>query len=524
MSHGVRICRARLHAVTSPVTALLDRAAASRSSSPALVFAGRTLSYGQLRQDVDRLAGALAAAGVGPGDRVGIVLPNCPQHVVTFFAVLRVGAVAVLVNPLAGEDELREELADAGAVVCLDRVLPTVEAVRKDLSLRLVVVTSLVDYYPLGARLRLRMPTPSARRELSELTAPATPAEDVVRFPAALKASPAAQAAVGPATVAVVVRTAGTTGPAHAVELSHANLAANATQLRALLVGAGQLSTLCALPLFHVFGLSLGLLLTVDLGGKVVLLPRFEPSVVFGAVEAQKPSFFPGVPPMFQSLLSAPDVTRRDLRSIRTCISVGMRLSAETVERFERVTGARMLEAYGSTETGVTHCNPPNGRRLGTVGPTLLDTEARIVDLKNEARDAVAGERGELFVRGPQVGTTDWFATGDVASVDDDGYYALFGRKEDAFVTGLTRIYPTEIEELIGALPGIADVCVVGTRKARKVVLAAYVVRYPDADIDADGIRAALAEKLPPARVPATIELRDTLPRSVLGHPLRGEL
>ena len=523
MSHGVRISRATLHAVTSPVTALLDHAATRRPNSAALAFAGRTLSYKQLRHDVDRLAGALAAAGVGPGDQVGVVLPNCPQHVVAFFAVLRLGGVAVLVNPLAGEDELREQLADAAAVVCLDRVLPALEAVRGNLSLRLVVVTSLVDYYPRVARLRLRLPTPSSRRQFDELTA-AVSAADVVQFPAALKAAPAGQASVDPADAAVVVRTAGTTGPPRPVELSHDNLASNATQLGALLAGAGVTSTLCVLPLFHVFGLSLGLLVTINLGGKVVLLPRFEPSLVFAAVEADKPSLFPGVPPMFQSLLSAPDVARRDLRSIRTCISVGMRMSAETVERIERVTGARMLEAYGSTETGVTHCNPLNGRRIGTVGPPLLDTEARVIDVKIAERDAEPGERGELSVRGPQVGTEGWFDTGDLGAVDDAGYYTVIGRKEDAFVTGLSRIYPTELEELIGALPGVADVCVVGTRQARKVVLAAYVVRYPDADVDVDMIREQLAEKLPPARVPTTIELRDTLPRSVLGHPLRREL
>ena len=523
MSHGVRICRARLHAVTSPVTALLDHAATRRPNSPALAFAGRTLSYGQLRHDVDRLAGALAAAGVGPGDQVGIVLPNCPQHVVAFFAILRLGGVAVLVNPLAGEDELREQLADAAAVVCLDRMLPALEAVRGDLSLRLVVVTSLIDYYPRFARLRLRLPTPAARRQLGELTA-AVAAADVVRFQAALKATPADQAAVNPADAAVVVRTAGTTGPPRPVALSHDNLATNATQLGALLAGTGVTSTLCVLPLFHVFGLSLGLLVTINLGGKVVLLPRFEPSLVFTAVESDKPSLFPGVPPMFQSLLSAPDVARRDLRSVRTCLSIGMRMSADTVERIERVTGARMLEAYGSTETGVTHCNPPDSRRLGSVGPPLLDTEARVIDVKNAERDAVPGERGELSVRGPQVCTEGWLETGDLASVDDAGYYTVIGRKEDAFVTGLSRIYPTELEELIGALPGVADVCVVGTRQARKVVLAAYVVGYPDADIDADMIREQLAEKLPPARVPTTIEIHDTLPRSVLGHPLRREL
>lgn len=495
------------------MSALLDESAAVRPGSPALAFAGRRLTYAQLKRDVDRLAGAFAEAGVEPGDRVGIVLSNCPQLVVSFFAALRLGAVAVLVNPLATEDAMRDGLEGATAVVCLDQAMKTLDAVRAQLPLQLVIVTSLVDYFPQTSRLRLRLPMASARRESTDPTAELVMGPDVVRFAAAIKsAPPAAQAAVGDSDPAVVVWTAGTTGEPHAVELTHANLAANARQLGGLLAGSSSASTLAVLPLFHLFGLQLGLLTTMGMGGKVVLLPRFEPALVFAEVESEKPTLFPGVPPMFQSLLSTPDVTRRDLRSIRTCISVGMRLSAETVERFERVSGARMLEAYGSTETGITHCNPPNGRRIGTVGPPLSDTEARL------------GERGELSVQGPQVASDDWFATGDLASVDDDGYYTVYGRMPDASVAGLARANPIELEQIIGALSGVADVCVVSAKRGRKVVMTAYVVRYPDADIDADAIREQLAEKLPASQMPADIELRETLPRSVLGHPLRGEL
>jgi long-chain acyl-CoA synthetase len=525
VSQSVRIGRATLLAVTSPVAALLDDAVAARPGAPALAFAGRRLSYAQLCHDVDRFAGALAAAGLKPGDRVGVLLPNCPQQVIAFFATVRLGGTAVLVNPLATEETMREQLAGVVAVVCLDQVMSTLDAVRAQLPVQRVFVTALVDYYPWTMRLRLRLPTPSARRRSGDRTTHLVMAPDVVRFAAALKAAqPAPQADVDPADVAIVGWTAGTTEEPRAVELSHANLAANAMQLRELLGGQGVPSTLAALPLFHVFGLSLGLLTTIAMGGKVVLLPRFDPGLVFSSVEAEKPSLFPGVPPMFQSLLSAPDVTRRDLRSIRTCICVGMRLSTETVERFERVSGARMLEAYGSTETGITHCNSPNGRRLGSVGPPLPDTEARILDLKDPEGVAGPGERGELSVRGPQVAESDWFATGDLASVDDRGYYTVFGRKVDAFVAGLARVYPNELEDLIRALPGVADVCVVGARRGRKVEMSAYVVRYPDADIDGDVIREQLAKKLPAARVPTTIEMCETLPRSVLGHPLRREL
>ena len=506
--------RARLLAVTSsPVTALLDGSAAATPGSPALAFAGRRLTYAQLERDVDRLAGAFAAAGVGRGDRVGIVLPNCPQHAIAFFAALRLGAVALLVNPLATEDAMRDQLEGAVAVVCLDQAMTTLDAVRAQLPLQKVIVTSLVDYYPQTSRLRLRLPMASARRRSTDPTADLVMGPDVVRFAAAVRsAPPAAQVDVAGSDPAVVVWTAGTTDEPRAVVLTHANLAANAEQLRVLLAGSRTGSTLAVLPLFHLFGLQLGLLTTIGMGGKVVLLPRFEPALVFAEVEAEKPSLFPGVPPMFQSLLAAPDVSRRDLRSIRTCLSIGMRLSAETLERFERVSGARMLEAYGSTETGITHCNPPNGRRIGTVGPPLADTEAQL------------DERGELSVRGPQVAADDWFETGDLASVADDNYYTVFGRAAEVFVTGLARANPLELEEAIGALSGVADVCVVGKKRGRKVEITAYVVRYPDADIDVEVLREQLREKLPPSKMPTAIELRETLPRSVLGHPLRGEL
>src|SRR3954451_6086533 len=353
-----------------PLPRLLDDAAEAFPGNAAITAAGTTFTYRRLRELVDRFAGGLASLGVAPGGRVALVLPNCPQHVIAFFAVLRLGATVVQCNPLSTQTELAGQLTDCSpaVVVCLDRTLETVERVRSAVGLQHVVVTSLADYLPSAQRLRLRLPLPSARADRARLVAGNAPTESAAQFRAlAEHKHPAAQAPLEPATsVAVLQYTGGTTGSSKAAKLSHRNLVANAYQMRLWMPEAtsGREVTLAVLPLFHVYGLTLCLLMTALLAGRLVLLPRFDLDVVFDAIDDEHPTLLPGVPPIYQALLDAPRLRRTDLRSVRACVSGAMKLPVDVQERFERVTGGRLVEGYGTTEASpATHCTPLSGPR-----------------------------------------------------------------------------------------------------------------------------------------------------------------
>ncbi|HET6816969.1 MAG TPA: AMP-binding protein [Mycobacteriales bacterium] len=527
-----------------PLTRLLDDAAASFPAGVAITASGAIFTYRRLRELVDRFAGGLASLGVSPGDRVALVLPNCPQHVIAFFAVLRLGATVVQCNPLSTEAELRDQLTDSApaVVVCLDRALETVEHLRDAVGVRHVVVTSLADFLPTGQRMRLRLPLPSARAARARLVADVGTPKDVAQFRtlAGSKERPP-QAQVDPATaVAVLQYTGGTTGTSKAAKLSHANLVANAYQMRLWLPEAtsGRETTLAVLPLFHVYGLTLCLLVTVLLAGRLVLLPRFDLDLVFDAIDEDRPTLFPGVPPIYQALLDAPRLRRTDLHSIRACISGAMKLPVDVQERFERVTGGRLLEGYGTTETSpATHCQPLSGpRRPGTVGLPLPGTDARIVDPDDATQEMPVGQPGELAVRGPQVFLGYWSAdageqplfddgwllTGDIATMDEAGFFSIVDRKKDLVIAGGFNIYPAEVEAVIRSLDAVADCCVIGLPdRYRGETVKAFVVPRSGAELREAQVIEHCAARLSAYKVPKLVELRDDLPRSVMGKALR---
>jgi long-chain acyl-CoA synthetase len=512
-----------------PLTRLLDDAAAAFPSAVAISYAGRTLTYRELVREVDRFAGSLADLGIGRGDRVMVVLPNCPQHVVTTFAALRVGAVAVPCNPQATAAELAQQVAlvAPAVVVALDRAVATVLEAAPELPRERLVVTSLLDYYPASRRLQLASPLPKARRRRRRLTAEVPKGtRDFGRLVA--RGRPARQVELDPLRDAAVLQfTGGTTGQARAAVLTHTNLVANAYQTRLWLpeATAGRETTLAVLPLFHVFGLTMCLFTTVLLAGRLVLVPRFDVDEVLEAIDEERPTLFPGVPPIFQALADAPSIRRHDLSSVRACISGAMKLPVATQERFQRATGVRLVEGYGTTETSpATHANPVgDGNRPGTVGVPLPGTDARIID-------------GELAVRGPQVfagywadadgadGRTEggWFLTGDLAEMDDDGYFTIVGRKKDLIIAGGFNIYPGEVEEVIAQLDGVAECVVVGLPdRYRGETVKAYVVRRPDVELDERAVTAHCERHLSAYKVPKLVEFRAELPRSAVGKALR---
>jgi long-chain acyl-CoA synthetase len=527
-----------------PLTKLLDDSVAAFPDAVAVVADSTRLTYRQLRDEVDRLAGGLVSLGVTRGDRVALVLPNCPQHVVAFFAVLRLGAVVVQCNPLATAGELAGQLTDCtpSAVICLDRALATVEEIRTHNAVGAVVVTSLVDYVPTGERLRLRSPLPSARARRRRLVAPLPSGADVVQWRTLIRgAAPARQAEVDAVRdVAVLQYTGGTTGRSKAAMLSHANLVANAYQMRLWMPEAtsGREVTLAVLPLFHVYGLTLCLLTTMLLAGRLVLLPRFDLDVVGQAIAAERPTLFPGVPPIYQALADEMRGKKSDLTSIRACISGAMRLPVETQQQFEKLSGARLVEGYGTTEASpATHCNPLTGtRKAGSVGVPMTGTLARIVDPEDPTRVLPPGEEGELVVKGPQVFLgywgqdaaeqvlldDGWLLTGDIAVMDTDGFFRIVDRKKDLIIAGGFNIYPAEVEAVVQELDGVAECVVAGLPdRYRGETVKAYVVAADGVELSTEQVQAHCAEHLSAYKVPKLVEFRDELPKTAVGKARR---
>jgi len=526
---------------TFAVTRMLDDAAASFPQHVALAFLGATTTYRELRDQVDRFAGVLRGLGVRKGDRVALVLPNCPQNVIAFFATLRLGAVVVEHNPLYTEAELRHQLADCGAkvVVVLDRVVPAVLHVKKDTAVEHVIATSLVDYLPRLSRLQLRLPVAKARRKRAELTAAVPPG--TLDFAALLKAATPvpSQEPVSADDLALLQYTGGTTGLSKGAMLSHGNLVSNAYMNRLWDTGAvaGKEVTLAVLPLFHAYGLTVAMMNTILLAGTVVLLPRFDLDLVFDAIDTWKPTLFPGVPPIYKAIADSPRAREHDLRSIRLCVSGAMKLPVEIAEQFTKISGATLIEGYGMTETSPsTHANPTTGGRFGSIGVPLPGTRCRVVDSEDSSREVPVGQAGELAIAGPQVFAGYWgredqagvftddgyLLTGDIAVMDADGFFSIVDRKKELIIAGGFNIYPTEVEEVLSSLPGVQDAVVVGVPdKYRGETVKAFVVKAPGATLTEDDVVAHCAGSLTAYKVPKIVEFRDSLPRTVVGKVLR---
>lgn len=530
----------------APLTALLDRAVERFGSQVALDFMGATTTYARLATDVGRVAEGLRRLGVGKGDRVALVLPNCPQHVVAFYAVLRLGAIVVEHNPLYTAPELAHQLADHGArvVICWEKVAQTVQAVSDQTAVETIVAVDLSAALPLAKRLALRLPVPAARRARAELRGPLP--GGARRWEQLLTSGGLDPATPGPGVgdVAALQYTGGTTGVPKGAVLTHGNLAANAAQGRAWVTGLreGGETVYGVLPLFHVYGLTLCLTFAVGVGACLVLFPRFDPDQVLAAAKRRPPTFLPGVPPMYERLAEAAARRGADLSSIRYAISGAMSLPSRTVEAWEALTRGVLVEGYGMTETSpITLGNPmSSARRPGTVGVPFPSTWARVVDPEDPATERARGEPGELLVRGPQVFAGywnqpaetaatllegGWVRTGDVVVMDEDGFVRVVDRIKELIITGGFNVYPSEVEEVLLQHPEVRDAAVVGVPSGDggEQVLAA-IVPAAGAAPDPEAVRAWCRERLAGYKTPRRVVVVDELPRTQIGKVLRRQL
>jgi len=506
----------------------------------ALIFYRAHWSYRHLEDEVERFAAALSHEGVGPGDRVALILPNCPAFPIAFLATLRLGATVVPVSPLWVGDDLERLLHDAEprAAVTLDTLYPHLSRGQSGRSIPVVFVARVRDFYPALLRPFAGLLGPRGGRA-------AFPREPRVRpWRRAVRAKgPVPRVRTDPrTTVALLQYTGGTTGTPKAAMLTHRNLVANVLQAASwdTTREPGHEVIMASIPLFHIYGLTFAFLLGLVEGGAIVLQLRPEPAELLRLIHRYRPTQLPTLPALYAGLLAQPTLPRYRVGSIRYCVSGSAALPQELQRRFETATGGSLVEGYGLTEASpVTHVNPVEGeRRPGSIGLPLPDTDQRIVDPASD-RPLGVGEVGELEVRGPQVMlgyyrqpeetravlSDGWLRTGDLAYLDADGYAYVVDRKKDLINVGGLKVYPREVEELLREHPGVADVAVVASPDPiLGEVPRAYVVRSPGADVGAEELIALVRSRLAHYKTPRTVEFRATLPKSGIQKTLRREL
>ncbi|HEX4835073.1 MAG TPA: long-chain fatty acid--CoA ligase [bacterium] len=530
----------------APLYHFLEENAKLFANHPAILLAGpkfsATFSYRQVDRLANRFANALIWLGIRPGDRVAIHLPNFPQFVFCFFGALKAGATVVPVNPLYKGRDLATILKNSGAtaVVTLSLLRKNLDEVVGETRLESIIVTEPYDYFPplwrALAWLRMRgQPRPAGG----------------LRLPALLKTARAEApgVAVGPDDIAVLQYTGGTTGTPKGAMLTHRNMVANCLQMRSCLADLqeGQERFLSVAPFFHVYGLTVGLNVAFAVAGTVILVVMglFETRRVAEVIVRHRPTIFPGVPAMYLALNQLKDIARYNLSSIKVCVSGAASLPGEVQAQFERLTGARVVEGYGLSEASPgTHVNPIHGlRKIGSIGLPIPDTDARIVDLETGDRELGLNEAGELVIRGPQVmkgyynapeetASTlrdGWLHTGDIARVDEDGFFFIVDRKKDLVIVGGLKVYPREIEEILHEHPKVKEAAVAGvTHRVRGELLVAYVVLKDGLADDPRQVRRELLDfllqRVAPYKVPRRIEITAALPKTAVGKVLRREI
>jgi long-chain acyl-CoA synthetase len=521
------------------LTDYLDRAAMSFPDKMALNFQGYQVSYKQLADMVDRFAAALHNFGIQRGDAVALLLPNVIPCVAAYYAILRLGAVAVMNNPLYSDRELLHQFNDSGAraLITLDLLGNRMIDLRAKTRIKHIVITSIGDYLPFPKN--LLFPLVAKKKKLA---ADVKSAPDVHRWKSLLTQSLPAPPAVSlaPEDVAMYQYTGGTTGTSKGVILTHGILSRQIQQVAAWFPGMGDNQIMLgALPFFHVFGLTTAMNLAIYFCWGNILIPKPQPPQLLEAIAKFKPTFAPLVPTMYIGILQHPDIDKVDMTSIAGCFSGSAPLPVEVIKEFERRTGAVIVEGFGLTETApVTHVNPfdKSKRKVGSIGVPISDTLCRIVDLETGRENVPVGEPGELLIKGPQVMkgyynrpqetsqtlTDDWLHTGDIATMDEDGYFYIVDRKKDMIISGGYNIYPRDIEEVYFEHPKVLEATAIGIpHPNRGEAIKVFVVLKSGVTATAEEMIAYCEGKLAKYKWPTVIEFRDELPKSNVGKVLK---
>jgi len=525
--------------------AFLRRTAEVRPNHKALSWLNSGLTYNQLARQVARTAAALTQMGVGPGKSVAIQLPNMPQAVIAYFGALSAGARVVLTNPLYTQREIEHQWNDADCTVAITADFiydQKVRDIRSRLSVENFLIASIPEYlrFPLNwlAPLKLRKEDPpkiakvdwdkNVRpfRKLIQETRPIPPVEiqDLDE-------------------VAVLQYTGGTTGVSKGAMLTHRNLSVNAQQCDAWFPRTPDERPviLTALPLFHVVGMTVCMNWSVGGGGTMVLVPDpRDPRAIANNIKKHRVTIFPGVPAMYNALNNLPGIEDMDVSSVQACVSGSAPIPRDVQERFESLTGAKIAEGFGMSETSpITHCNPFLGeRKQGSIGIPVTDTDARIVDVDDPSRELPLGEEGELCIRGPQVMkgywrrpdetaksiVDGWMLTGDLGTMDEDGFFRIVGRKKDMINVQGFKVFPDEVDEVLMGHEGVLEAATIGVPCPEKGELVKSFVVLQDKALTAEELRTYCRQELAPYKVPREVEFIDELPKSTVLKVLRREL
>jgi len=513
-----------------PLHEILRMTAIEMPDRHATAFLGAHLTFGQLKEQSDRFATALRALGIKQRDRVGIMLPNCPQYIVAAFAILRLGAIVVNVNPIYTPREVLIVAGDSGmrVMLTLDLLAPLTLSVIEQTQIENVIITSLGEY--------------------SAAAAPAPSVEGTLRMAdmlAGIDEPDLPRVELDPEDVAVLQYTGGTTGVPKAAMLTHYSIFANVIQTECWhhrSLRRGEETYLLVIPYFHVYGFTVGMMSGIWQGAQQVLIPKYDVEALLQAIRDYRPTYFPAVPTIYISLLNHPQAKEYGIDKIRVFNSGSAPLPVEVIEQFERLTGGTLNEGYGLSEASpVTHTTPTLSRRKpGSIGVPLPDTDIKIVDLETGTSEVPVGEEGELCVAGPQVmkgywnrpdetaialrkdeeGRT-WLYTGDVARMDEDGYQYIVQRKKDLIIVGGFNVYPSEVESVLYTHPSVMEAAVIGVPDSyRGEVVKACVVLKQDAAATSDELMEHCKGDLAAYKVPCKVEIRDSLPKTAVGKIL----
>lgn len=505
----------------------------------ALSFYGKETSYLELDEQTNRFAHALSQLGVHKGDRVAVMLPNIPQCVIAYYGTLKLGAIVVMTNPLYVEREIQVQMADSGAetIVALDFFYDRIEKILSETTLKHILLTSVRDALPW--LLSLLYPIKAKKEGQWVKIKKKPPIYDMASLLKKASSAPL-NTPLGGHDLALLQYTGGTTGIPKGVMLTHRNLVVNTLQCRYWMptLREGEEIFLAVIPFFHVYGMSTCMNLALHLGATLVLLPRFTTKDVLKTIQEKRPTLFMGVQAMYVAINNFPKVNDFDLSSIEVCISGAGPLHQEVQRQFEALTGGSLVEGYGLSEASpVTHANPIDGKRKsGSIGLPVPDTDAKIVDAETGTKHLKIGEIGELAVKGPQVmqgywkkqDETDtvireeWLYTGDMAQMDEEGYFFIVDRKKDMIKTKGENVYPREVEEILFKHPKILDAVVVGLPDAfAGEVIKAYIVLKEGESATKAEIVNFCKKDLADFKLPKKIEFRSKLPKTIVGKVLR---
>lgn len=523
LKHYPDYIRKEISIPDEPITEILKKSITHYGDNPALYFYGNEMTYKRLGELVDSFTAALQQEAFEQGERVAIMLPNCPQYVISYYGILQAGGIVTQLNPMLVEKELEYILndSDAETIIIYEHLLPVLRSIIENTSVKRIIT---VNFEGKDTRDSVAIEFNSFLKRAKQLPVEVAfnPSEDI----------------------AVLQYTGGTTGRSKGAMLTHRNLFANVLQTYEYFrdtMELGKERTLTAIPLFHVYGMTSAMNLSIFIGAKSILLPKFEIREVLQTIKETKPTSFPGVPTMYIALINHPDVEAYGLDSIRTCNSGSAPMPVELLKKFQEKTGAKILEGYGLTETSpTTHCNPSFGnRKPGSVGIGVPSTDYKIVDLEEGSKELPPGEIGEVIIKGPQVMKgywnmpeetenalrDGWLYTGDIAYMDEEGYLFIVDRKKDLIIASGYNVYPRDVEEVIYQHPAVQEAVAIGVPDSyRGETVKAVIVLKDGMKCDEEELIAFCKKNLSAYKVPRIIEFRKELPKTAVGKILRRQI